>query len=71
MSVQRNPAYDKPDAHELGIMRHVVALGLHVRLLPSTRVQRRARAAYGVACVLPGWLPPRPRPGFATPDPQP
>ena len=46
MSVQRNPAYDKPDAHELALVQHLGHFADHFKLLPSTRAQRRARASY-------------------------
>jgi hypothetical protein len=42
----RNPVYDGPDAHELAVAAwHRTTVG-HFRLVPSTRAQRRARAAY-------------------------
>jgi len=42
----RNPAYDVPDAHELELAAWAQASGRHFKLVPSTRVQRRARASY-------------------------
>jgi hypothetical protein len=44
-SNQRNPVYDSPDAHELSIME-LASSHPQFRLVPSTRVQRRARASY-------------------------
>ncbi len=44
-SNQRNPVYDCPDAHELSIME-LASSHPQFRLVPSTRVQRRARASY-------------------------
>ncbi len=44
-SNRRNPVYDCPDAHELSIME-LASSHPQFRLVPSTRVQRRARASY-------------------------
>jgi hypothetical protein len=44
-SNQRNPVYDCPDEHELSISE-LASAHLQFRLVPSTRAQRRARAAY-------------------------
>lgn len=43
---RRNPVYDQPDAHELTLVEYLGRFAAHFKLLPSTRAQRRARAAY-------------------------
>ena len=45
MANARNPVYDCPDAHELSF-RALASSHPQFRLVPSTRVQRRARASY-------------------------
>jgi len=44
-SNHRNPVYDCPDEHELSIMA-LASAHQQFHLVPSTRAQRRARAAY-------------------------
>jgi len=46
MASSRNPAYDCPDAHELAVMKALASSPHLFHLVPSTRAQRRARAAY-------------------------
>ena len=40
----RNTAWDVPDRHEMAVRAEVKKLGLKVKLLPSSRAARRARA---------------------------
>jgi hypothetical protein len=42
----RNPAYDRPDEHELALMELLASSHPHFKLIPSTRAQRRWRAWY-------------------------
>ena len=41
----RNTAWDVPDRHEMAIAAEVKRLNLKVKLLPSSRAARRARAS--------------------------
>jgi hypothetical protein len=43
---ERNPVYDQPDEHELLCYEAMRGLEKFIKLIPSTRAQRRARASY-------------------------
>lgn len=53
---RKNPAWDVPDAHEIEVAELVAAAGLKVRLQPSTRAQRKARASYAKKKAVKGAL---------------
>ena len=70
MKNARNPAYDQPDAHELALMALATRLHRHFKLIPSTRAQRRARAAYWRRKQPAGAFPPPPPRGVCHPTPR-